>query len=398
MSLCFWILNSPNSFTVKFYDFRNDCSGLATALRSDETFAIVGFAARETVSGFASRATFPALPSHVWLATSGTSGACKLVALSREALRASAVEVNRRLQATDGDVWINPLPCHHVGGLSIYARAQLSGSKVIQFAPWHPHDFLRQAEAAGATLASLVPTQVHDLIAARLQCPASLRAVMVGGAAIDDGLHQRAVSLGWPLLRSYGLTEAASQVATESRPEISTAVGLPLLDHFEARVSGEGVLELRGPSLLTGWMIFGNDGTARWEDPKRNGWFRTSDRVELRGRELRVLGRVDDLVKIRGELVDIGALETALQARVTGGRVVIHCLPDDRTGAALRVVAENAVALDQVLGCSAEIFPPYARPREIIEGRVETTALGKTLRRPAGWRRRRGREQRSPRS
>jgi O-succinylbenzoic acid--CoA ligase len=264
--------------------------------------------------------------------------------------------------------------------LAIHARAILAGSKVVYFPAWNPRDFLRQVDLAAATLTSLVPTQLHDLVATGLRCPASLRAVILGGGALDESLHARALALGWPVLRSYGMTETASQVATELSPGSAIDGRLPLLDHFEARTGEEGVLELRGASLLTGWMIFENDGTARWEDPKRDGWFRTSDRVELRGRELRVLGRVDDLVKIRGELVDVGALESALQARVPAGRVALYRLPDARNGSALRVVAENATALKQACALRDEIFPPYARPQEFVEGPVEVTALGKTIR------------------
>jgi O-succinylbenzoic acid--CoA ligase len=322
------------------------------------------------------------LDAHVCLSSSGTSGSSKIVALSRNALEANAAEVNARLSAEMGDVWLNPLPCHHVGGLAIHARATLAGSKVVYFPAWNPRDFIGQVDIVASTLTSLVPTQLHDLVSARLRCPSSLRAVIVGGGALDDRLHARALELGWPVLRSYGMTEAASQVATEVSPGSAVDGWLPLLDHLEARTDENGVLELRGPSMLTGWMIFENDGTARWEDPKRDGWFRTSDRVELRGREVRVLGRVDDLVKIRGELVDIGALETALQARVTTGRVAVHCLPHERNGGTLRVVAANAAALDEVLAVGGEIFPPYARPEQVVVGTIETTALGKTVRRP----------------
>lgn len=327
-------------------------------------------------------ARLPALPAHVWLLTSGTSGAHKLVALSREALFASASQVNRRLCVRGCDGWVNALPSQHIGGLSIYLRCHLTGSRVIRMSGWKPPEFVQHANAAEANLASLVPTQLHDLAGARMACPDSFRSILVGGGALDSGLHARALELGWPVLRSYGMTEAASQVATELSPGSSVDGWLPLLDHFEARTDEHGVLELRGPSLLTGWMIFENDGTARWEDPKRDGWFRTSDRVELRGRELRVLGRIDDLVKIRGELVDVGALETALQARVPEGRVAVRCRPDERNGAALRVVAANAAALKQARTLRDEIFPPYARPQEFIEGPVEVTALGKTVRRP----------------
>jgi O-succinylbenzoic acid--CoA ligase len=154
---------------------------------------------------------------------------------------------------------------------------------------------------------------------------------------------------------------------------------LPLLPHVEARVGEGGVLELRGDSLLTGWMIFEANGTARWEDPKNGGWYRTGDRAELRGGEVRVVGRVDDLVKIRGELVDVAALERALQERVPSGCVVLRVEADERAGSKLRVGAENQHALAEARS-ALEIFPPYARPETFEVTPIERNALGKVVR------------------
>jgi O-succinylbenzoic acid--CoA ligase len=349
---------------------------------SREPQALIGVDCQRAVQDILRGSEIPILPLHLWLAASGTTGVRKLVALSKTAIETSAREVNSRLGVKADDVWINPLPWFHIGGLAIEVRARLAGAKVQKLLEWSPRDFVQLAQSVSATLTSLVPTQVHDLVELGLRCPSSLRAVIVGGGALNERLHARSLELGWPLLRSYGMTEACSQVATELQPGASEAGWIPLLDHLEARTDKRGVLELRGHSLLTGWVIFEKSGEARWEDPKRAGWFRTSDRVELHGRQLRVLGRVDDLVKIRGELVDVGTLESALQARVLAGRVAVYRLPDERNGAALRVVAENAAALKQARALRDEIFPPYARPQEFVEEPVEVTALGKTVRHP----------------
>lgn len=322
---------------------------------------------------------FPNLQDHAWLATSGTGGRMKLAALARSALEASARAVNAHLGATAADVWINPLPMFHVGGLGMRWRADLAGGRCVELAAWDAAEFVRLCEGSEGTLSSLVPAQVHDLVRSGMRAPASLRAVVVGGGALDAGLRERACGLGWPLLRSYGLTEAGSQVATAAMGGVESD-WLPLLPHVQGRTSNRGVLELRGPSLLSGWMLFGGDGRAHWEDPKLDGWLRTSDRVELRGRALRVLGRVDDLVKIRGELVDAAALERALQERVLSGAVRVLTETDERTGFRLRVVAENQRALRQAEQASGEIFPAYARPQEFVVGVITRTALGKIVR------------------
>jgi len=323
-------------------------------------------------------ADFPDLPDHVWMASSGTSGRAKIVALSRAAIEASADAVNRHLDVGPADRWINPLPLFHVGGLGITVRAALAKIACHSFEEWNPREFVRCAADCRATLSSLVPTQVHDLVNAQLHCPSNLRAIVVGGGVLDEPLRLRAAQLGWPLLPSYGMTEAASQVAT-AEPGAEDFSSLPLLDHVEARVGDDGVLELRGPSLLTGWMLFDAAGPARWEDPKRDGWFRTSDRVELRHGKLRFLGRVDDQVKIRGELVDIAALERELQTRVSSGLVRIDAEPNDRNGFDLAVVAENLAAEAEARE-ALDVFPPYARPSAFRVGAVQVSPLGKKIR------------------
>ncbi len=324
-------------------------------------------------------ADFPDAPGRVWLATSGTGGVTKMVALSRAALEASARAVNDRLDAGPRDVWLNPLPLFHAGGLGIMVRAALSGARREEAGAWSAETFLRRLGEAGATLTSLVPAQVHDLAQSGARPPSGLRAAVVGGGALDEPLRAMMADRGWPLLPSYGLTEAASQVAT-ALPGQTDFAGLPLLPHFEARIAPDGILELRGPALLDGWMVFPADRAPEWEDPKRDDWLRTGDRAELRGRELRVAGRGDDLVKIRGELVDLAALERTLQARVRSGKVALHTRPDERNGASLHVVAENAAAVREAAAAIDGIFPPYARPSEVVCGTIESTALGKIVR------------------
>lgn len=333
---------------------------------------------REQVLG----AEFPDCSDHVWLATSGTQGALKVVALAREALVASARAVNRNLGACKDDVWLNPLPLFHVGGLGIEVRAALAGARVQTCAGWSVESFLQTADNVRATLTSLVPTQVHDLVKAGAKAPPSLRAAVVGGGAMDGYLRAHARDLGWPILPSYGLTEAGSQVATAA-PGSTDGDWLPLLPHIEARLGEAGVLELRGPSMLSGWMLFSGDGGGRFEDPKADGWLRTCDRAELRGRELRVLGRVDDLVKIRGELVDTAALERELQSRVKSGAVCLIVAEDARNGHSLRVLAENRTAANEV-GEALDVFPPFARPQGVEVGPITRTPLGKIVRSAGG--------------
>lgn len=314
----------------------------------------------------------PALPAHVWLSTSGTTGALKLVALSKRAILASAAAVNRHLDSTERDVWCCVLPTFHAGGLGIHARASLSGARVVS-AAWDASTFVELCHREGVTLASLVPAQVRDLIGTR--APAGLRAIVVGGGSLAPELYDAARAEGWPLLPSYGMTETASQVAT-ARPESPEIV---LLDHAEARVDEEGRLAVRSEALLTGYAT-----EQGFDDPKVDGWFMTPDLGSIEGRVLRIAGRSGDFVKIGGESVDLVRLDRILEA-ITPNAAVL-AVPDERLGHVihLAVVAGDA---EEIASRFNERVLPFERARGLhrVE-EIPRTALGKLRRTDLGAR------------
>jgi len=307
----------------------------------------------------------PPLPAHVWLSTSGTTGALKLVALSKRAILASAAAVNRHLESDARDVWCCVLPPFHAGGLGIHARASLSGARVVS-AAWDASSFVELCDRERVTLASLVPAQVRDLVGTR--APASLRAIVVGGGSLAPELYEAGRAEGWRLLPSYGMTETASQVATAmlAGPE------LVLLDHAEARVD-EGRLAVRSEALLTGYAT--DDG---FFDPKVDGWFVTPDVGSVSGRVLRVAGRSGDFVKIGGESVDLVRLDRLLEAITTDAAIV--AVPDERLGFVIQL-AVAACNADEIVARFNERVLPFERIRGVHRvDEIPRTALGKLRR------------------
>ena len=279
---------------------------------------------------------------HVWLATSGTTqGRRKWVGLSKAALLASAEAVNRHLRASASDIWLNPLPVFHVGGLGILARAGLTGSEVHASGPWAPENFVDALKRHRATLTALVPTQVYDLVAGEFQAPSDLRAVVVGGGALSPTLYFKARKLGWPLLPSYGLSECSSQVATAALSSLEThEPHLEILDHVRGRCDSDGRLQLRSLGLLSFYAEW--DGRWRLHDPKSEGWFTTEDLARIDGSRLTPLGRVTDQVKILGELVNLAALnfvaEKIKNDERLEGDVCLIAHRDERAGYQLDLV------------------------------------------------------------
>jgi len=319
--------------------------------------------------------------AYVVFQSSGSAGEARLVCHSRAGLLASARAVNAHLGAQNEDVWLCALPVHHVAGLGIYSRAFCSGSRVYDFeGKWDAARFAARCAACEASLVSLVPTQVFDLLQAGCRCPQALRAVLVGGGRLDPRIEAGARALGWPLQRTYGLSEAGSQVATQRGEH------LIVLPHLEAAIGAGGCLKLRGDSMAHGYLSA--DGSGGWQFElclDADGWFQTDDLVELDGRQLRFLARASSRVKVLGELVDIDALERALLQSVPAGwEVALIDVPDPRSENALVLAFSAALRRDelqpliQAFNATVAGFERIARAVEIDA--IQRGALGKIRR------------------
>lgn len=330
------------------------------------------------------------LEHHVLFETSGTAGVPRWIALSKNALRASAAAVNRHLGVTDRDCWGLALPLRHVGGFGVAARAFDAGCRLECFSRrWDAGAFACWLDDARVTLTSLVPTQVHDLIRAGLRAPSGLRAVVVGGGRLDETAGRAARVLGWPVLASYGMTEAASQIATQPPDaihDIYQPVPIPLLPVWRAELSADGLLEIAGPALFSGVLVK-EDGAWTFS-PRVGEWHRTRDRVLLEGALLTPAGRADLMVKVLGELVDPEEIERALIGRTGGalgpGCCVVVALPDERAGHALVPVFDAAADRDAVRAALAahesSAAGPWRLGRPVFLTDFPRGALGKPRR------------------
>lgn len=323
--------------------------------------------------------------STVVMATSGSSGGFKFALLSKAALLASAEAVVNHCDIRKEDVWLAGLSDFHVGGLGIFARAHVAGSRVVSLPDfrWQRDGapFLEAIRQSRATLTSLTPTHLHDLVRAGAAAPESLRGVLLGGGAIDRDLVARARELGWPTWPSYGMTEACSQVATSVD---GTADWLPILPHWECEATTGGRLKIRGNALFSGYASRGSGGWKLDSAVDENGWFVTGDRCELAEQTLRFLDRADDLVKVSGELVSLSSIESTARkvGAAVGLELAVVALPDERRGTEIAVVAEagGEGLLDRInddlegIETVRRIVPVSALPRTDI-GKIDREAL-----------------------
>lgn len=285
----------------------------------------------------------------IWLLSSGTESrkyGTKVVCLEKRAVLVAARSVVDFFKVTSSDIWVCSIPDFHIGGVSIYARCFVAGAKVEKLKEaWDPEIFTSFVEDRNITIASLVPTQVHDLIESDMKAPKSLRFVLVGGGAIKEEQYKKARELGWPLIPSYGMTETSALMASATLESLES-MDFPkaqILDHirFEEE-SGEH--SVHSEALFSGFLFIQEDGSFDWV-PRENK-FKLDDQIESDGKFISVLGRSSELVKILGESVNIANLEEKI-SKIIAQDVLILPVQDERKGYSLYLaIHENQESMN----------------------------------------------------
>ncbi|MDZ4405057.1 AMP-binding protein [Prosthecobacter sp.] len=319
--------------------------------------------------------------------TSGSEGIRKWVGLTKESMLISARAVSAHFDITERDHWLLALPIHHVGGFGVLARSFVSGSRVTKLeGKWDAAEFARRCKEVEATLASLVPTQVFDLVAAKLSAPESIRVVMVGGGAMSRDVELAALKLGWPVRRTYGMTETASQVASQTTEDGEMEV-LPI---WELSTDDAGVLTVRGEALAKGYAVLEAEQWC-WEPISAETGLRTRDRVHLWQDDarqfLRFVDRETNTVKILGELVALGPIQERvevlrLEMGLHADDAAVCDVPDARKEARLVLVVSGMSGSDagRLQKGLNETLRPFERVEDVRRvDLIPRSDLGKPL-------------------
>ncbi|MGL3210453.1 AMP-binding protein [Bradyrhizobium sp. BR 1433] len=250
------------------------------------------------------------------LMTSGSTSRPKTVPLTHASVCLSADNVGAALELEARDRSLSVLPLFHGHGLiSGLLAALAAGSSTVCPPGFDATAFFGWLTEFRPTWYTAVPAIHRALLAAadpyrQAAQQSSLRLVRSASTSLSsevlDGLE---ALFGVPVIDTYGMTEAATQIAANplqrrKRGSVGRPAGpeIGILDRGGRRLpSGKrGEIALRGPTITRG---YDNDAAAT-ASAFQDGWFRTGDLGYLDAdRYLFIVGRIKEIIHRGGQKV-----------------------------------------------------------------------------------------------
>lgn len=316
-------------------------------------------------------------PSHIAVFSSGTTSSdLKGYALSLAAMKANAQAVNDFYSITSDDQWGLSIPDYHIGGLAVMMRALLLGTSVVDCRGWDPSAWTKKISERKVTVTTVVPTQIYDLVQHKLHCPKHLRLLIVGGDYLSFELQKRAMALGWPIKRTYGMTEVGSQLASALDQDLKV---LPI---HQVKTDDDGRLLVKSPSLFSAQFRIKPQVEVKplSDFCDQDGFYLTQDRVQLSNGFIEPKGRMDEVIKVAGHLTHLPSLRETLYSLLLNhhqyGKAEISIQQDDRKGNKLILIHLADLSTD-ILNKIKEAFHPYQIDEIKAVTSFERTDLGK---------------------
>ena len=343
---------------------------------------------------FPSLAELPQQPSDpaVVLFTSGSEGKPKGVVHSHSSLLSNVAQVRAIADFTPHDKFMIALPMFHSFGLTCGALLPLvSGSKVFLYpSPLHYRIIPELVYDRNCTV--LFGTSTFLANYGKFAHPydfGRLRYVVAGAEKLSDEVRTLWIEkFGIRVLEGYGVTECAPVIAVNVPMACrSGSVGqfVPGLEYELEAVPGVdpgGILHVKGPNVMKGYLLHDAPGVIQPPNSKGGGWHSTGDIVSVDADGfVHIRGRLKRFAKIAGEMISLETVERIAAAAAPGYLHAASTRPDPSKGEAivLFTTAPN-LARDQLTGSARSLgLSDLAVARTVINlAEIPLLGTGKT--------------------
>jgi acyl-CoA synthetase (AMP-forming)/AMP-acid ligase II len=345
------------------------------------SFTLVGAAGKPAADGGLAQAGDIALILH----TSGTTSRPKIVPLTHKNVCASARNISATLNLKQEDRELHVMPLFHIHGLIAGVLAPMAvGSQIFCTPGFNALKFFAWMKECKPTWYTAVPT-MHQTILSRAAGNMEviqdnpLRFIRSSSSSMPTQVIAELEKVfNAPLIESYGMTEAAHQMASNPLPpakRIPGSVGIAAGPEV-AIMDNDG--KLLAPGVIGEVVIRGENVTLGYENnPKANaeafinGWFRTGDQGTLTGDGyLTLTGRLKEIINRGGEKISPLEVDEVLMDHPAVMQVVTFAMPHEKLGedvAAAVVLREGQSLTERELrDFAATKLADFKVPRKIL--------------------------------
>jgi acyl-CoA synthetase (AMP-forming)/AMP-acid ligase II/acyl carrier protein len=282
------------------------------------------------------------------LHTSGTTSRPKMVPLTQINLCTSALNIRDWLKLTSTDRCANIMPLFHIHGLVAAVLATLSsGGSLVCTPGFNSVQFFGWLDEFKPTWYTAVPT-MHQSILQRASANQAiiertpLRFIRSSSSSLPPQvMAELEQTFHAPVIESYGMTEAAHQMASNPLPPLTRkpgSVGLPagpqvaiMAEENSALlpVGMKGEIVIRGANVTQGYTNNPEANKKAFTD----GWFRTGDQgyIDNQG-YLYITGRLKEIINRGGEKISPREIDEVLLDHPAVTQVVAFAMPDSILG------------------------------------------------------------------
>ena len=349
--------------------------------------------------------------------TTGTTGLPKGVFFSHRqivlhtyGIMAGLCAYTSQGNVSSSDIYMPITPMFHVHAWGMPFLMTLLGAKQVYPGRYEPDMLLKLVDTEGVTYSHCVPTILQMILASPKMADADLSQwkVIIGGAALAEGLCKTAMEKKINLFTGYGMSETCPVLSlanlkphmmdwdTDQQVPIRCKTGLPIpntqleivdpsgdaLPH-DGKTTGEIVV--RSPWLTQGYLKNEDQSEELW----KNGWLHTGDigHIDEEG-YVKITDRLKDVIKTGGEWISSLEIEDIISHHEAVAEVAVVGVPDEKWGErplAMVVLHEGAepVTKEEIQAfCMTYVdqgqIPKYGVPEQIIFNQaIPKTSVGK---------------------
>lgn len=265
--------------------------------------------------------------------TSGSTGQPKKIKLERNLIIESIKLTQKAFTLEPDDTLFCCLNAEYIAGMMMIFRALYLKTEILIIEPSsYPfeNESIRNFLTNKSIFYAFVPLQMQTLLESEndLHLLNAAKAIIVGGAAVNQAITQKLQQISSPVYATYGMTETITHIAIQKLNGENQNGYFEALENVKLAVDENNCLKINAPTTKNEWIV-------------------TNDVVEIAdSNKFKLIGRKDNIinsggVKIQLEKVEAIIEEILVKEQLSLKRFFCWGVADEKLGQKLVIFAER---------------------------------------------------------